>query len=298
MGTETAGATAPESRPPLSNPAADIFRQAAQLNLDDPRRQGNLVQVEPGCNLLVAGDLHGFRPGLTKVVAAAALGNHPQRRLVFQEIIHGPPEGSGGHDRSIDLLLRAARLKVSHPRQVLFLLGNHDVAQVTGNEISKQGRGACKAFVAGVQFAYAEAADEVLQAINEFLRSLPMAVRCPGKTFIAHSLPSPSRMSVAGLEILSRPYADGDLRRGGGAYEWTWGRDHTSEQLEALAGPLDAEYFVLGHRHSPQGYEVISARGLTINTDHEHGYVMAFSGDAPVAADRLNEYLQPIMTLA
>jgi hypothetical protein len=232
------------------------------------------------------------------VISAAALEARPQRRLVLQEIIHGPPEGSGGHDRSVDLLLRSARLKLAHPQQVLFILGNHDIAQVTGNEITKDGRGVCKAFLAGVRFAFGDAADEVLQAINEFLLSMPLAVRCPNKVFVAHSLPSPSRMAVAGMDVLRRPYEPADLRRGGGVYEWTWGRDQTVDQLEALRRELDAEYFILGHRHSEQGYETISDRGLTLNTEHERGYVMVFGADEPLKADELSRYLKPLLKLA
>lgn len=295
-----ATATTPRRREnrPVPNLAADIFRQAAKLNLEDPRRSGNVVAVESGCDLLVSGDLHGYRTGLTKLISAAGLAGNPQRRLVLQEIIHGPPDAASSQDRSLELLMRAARLKVSHPAQVLFVLGNHDVAQVTGNEITKEGRGVVKAFLAGVRFAFPDATDEMLPAINEFLLSIPLALRCPNKVFIAHSLPSPSRMAMAGMEILGRPIVPQDLRRGGGAYEWTWGRDHTADQLESLAGQLDIEYFILGHRHSQQGYEVVSPRGLTISTDHERGYVMAFGGDQPLDGGRPEAYLKAILTLA
>jgi hypothetical protein len=105
-------------------------------------------------------------------------------------------------------------------------------------------------------------------------------------------------MAAAGMGILDHPYTDADLRRGGGAYEWTWGREHTPEQLDAMSQALDVDYFILGHRHSKQGYEVISSRGLTINSDHEHGFVMRFAGDEPIAAEKLDQYLKPIMTLA
>lgn len=282
----------------MPNIAADIFRQAAKLNLEDPRRSGNVLTVEPGSDMLVSGDLHGYRNGLVKLIAAADLGNNPRRRLVLQEIIHGPADAATNLDRSVELLMRAARLRVSHPRQVLMVLGNHDVAQVTGNEITKEGRGVVKAFLEGVKASFGDASDEVLGAINEFLLSMPMALRCPNKVFIAHSLPSPSRMERAGMEILGRPIGPEDLKRGGGAYEWTWGRDHTAEQLDALAGQLDVEYFILGHRHSQQGYEVISPRGLTMSTDHERGYVMKFDGDRPVDGGKLDAYLRPILTLA
>ncbi|HUU60246.1 MAG TPA: metallophosphoesterase, partial [Phycisphaerae bacterium] len=128
----------------MPNVMAEIFRQAAAANRHDPHREGNVVVLEGGCEVLVTGDIHGNRTALAKVIAVAQLDGHPQRRLILQEIIHGPVDPRSGHDRSIDLLLRSARLKIAHPEQVFFILGNHDIAQVSGGEITKDGRRVCE----------------------------------------------------------------------------------------------------------------------------------------------------------
>jgi hypothetical protein len=276
--------------------AADIFRQAADLNASDPRREGNVVSVEADREVIVAGDLHGNQRNLDKIIRFADLGAHEQRRLVLQEIIHGPFDAEGP-DRSIGLLLRAARLKCSHPQQVLFVLGNHDIAQVTGNEITKSGRGVCKAFTQGVAYAFEDEAADVLAAVEAFLMSLPLAVRCPNGAFITHSLPHPARMEMAGTEILRRPYAPEDLRRGHPVYEWTWGRGQTAEQVEALAGELGVELFVLGHRHVESGWEQLCPRAVTVASDHAHGCVMQFTSDEPVGEGDLPRLLKPIVAL-
>jgi len=202
-----------------------------------------------------------------------------------------------GHDRSAELLLRAARLKVQHPRQVLFVLGNHDVAQVTGSEIMKGGRGVCRAFAAGVNFAFGGEGPEVLSAIEKFLLSMPLAIRCPNGVLISHSLPSPSRMKLAGTEILSRPYRDEDLRRGGPVYEWTWGRNQTAEQLDELAAKLGVEFFILGHHHADSGFEMLSPRGMVVMSDHEHGCIVEFVADLALTAEMVGDCVKPIAAL-
>ncbi len=279
-------------------PAADIFHRAAELNLEDPCRQGNLVTLRNARRLIVAGDLHGHRANLAKIIAHADLSAHNDAVLVLQEIIHGEADPASGHDRSIEPLLRAARLKSTRPEQVLFLLGNHDIAQITGREILKGGRSFCKAFAAGVAHAFGEGdAQAVLSAVEAFLRSLPLAVRCSNGVLLTHSLPSPERMAAAGTDVLRRPWRDEELARGGAVYEWTWGRRHTPEQIDALARELGVSFFVLGHQHVASGMEIISPRAVTLASDHPHGKVLDFSTAKPLDVERAIAAARPIAAL-
>ena len=277
--------------------AADIFEQAAALNRDDPRRRGNVVELaEPG-EMIVCGDIHGNRSALAKVLAHAALERHPQRTLVLQEIAHGPVDARTGHDRSVEVLLRAARLKTQHPQQVLFLLANHDVAQITGNEITKAGRGVCEDFNQGVRGAFQDDADEVLAAIAAFLGSFPLAIRCPNGVFLCHTLPSPRRTDLAGTEIFQRDIREEDLRRGGAVYEWTWGRGQTPEQIDQLAEAMGVTFFVLGHKHIDTGYEFLSARAMVVASDHDHGGLLQFRTDQPLDHQAALRSFRPVAAL-
>jgi len=282
----------------VSHPVADIFRQAAKLNLEDPRRQGNMVRVRDGAEVIAVGDIHGRREALARILAYAAVDRFPHRRLVLQEIIHGPPDPRSGHDRSIELLLRVARLKVNCPDQVLFVLGNHDLAQITGNEITKSGRRVCKDFAEGVHFAFGEAAPEVLDAVDSFLRSLSLAVRCPGGVMICHSVPGPERMKLAGVEVLLRPLREEDLRRGGPAYEWTWGRKQTDEQLDELSDTAVADFFVLGHRKIDAGFEPMGRRAVALASDSEAGCIIQFGANTVLTADNVAEHVKRIASLS
>ena len=277
--------------------AVDIFRRAAELNRLDDRREGNVLVIGSPRRIVFSGDIHGYRPALGKIISHAALTADPQCYIVLQEILHGPPGERDGHDRSIELLMRAARLKIEHPEQVLFVMGNHDVAQVTGSEISKYGRGVCKAFVEGVRFAFGDDAGEVTDALEEFFLSLPLALRCPNGVFISHSLPSPGKFDDACIEILTRPITLADMQRGGAAYKWVWGRGHTESQLETLADKLGVEFFLMAHQHTEAGYDILSRHGAVVLSDHARGYIVEFRDDQKINGDSLAQYLKPLSSL-
>jgi len=277
--------------------AVDIFRHAADLNRRDDRRDGNVLVIGSPRRIVLAGDLHGNRWALGKIISYAALTAEAQCRLVLQEMLHGPPGDRTGHDRSIELLLRAARLKIEHPEQVLFVMGNHDIAQLTGSEISKYGYGVCKAFVEGVKFAFGDDAGEVMDALEEFFLSQPLAVRCPNGVFISHSLPSPGKFDHACIEVLTRPITLADMHRGQPVYNWVWGRRHTESQLETLAAELGAEFFLMAHQHNEAGYDIISRHGAVVLSDRANGYIVEFRDDQKISGDSLGQYLKPLSAL-
>ena len=281
----------------MPNAFAETFKTAAGLNRNDPCRRGGLVTLDEAvAEVLLAGDIHGHRGNLAKITEFAALSSHPDRVLVLQEIIHGPLDANG-RDRSIELLARAARLKVAHPRQVLFLLGNHDLAQVTGNEITKEGHGVCKSFAAGVSYNFGPEADEVTSALLEFLTSMPLAIRCPNGVLLSHSLPNATRMDKVDLTFARRDYGPEEMSRGGSAYEWTWGRQQTPEQLAEIGRRLGVSFFVLGHRHSGNGWEKVTDSAVSVSSDNEHGHLLRMDVRQPATYESVVAGLRPIVAL-
>ena len=140
--------------------AADAVRQT-------PGRKGRFVQLNGAAEVLVVGDLHGNLHAFKKVLVAAALDRHPQRHLVLQELIHGPvfyPENGG--DRSHQLLDVVAALKCQYPERTHLILGNHELSELTGRTIGKDGETLNAKFLQGVTTAYGAAALEVYQAIR------------------------------------------------------------------------------------------------------------------------------------
>lgn len=282
----------------MPNAAAEIFRQAAQMNLSDDRREGNCIRLAGGVDVIVAGDIHGNRRNLTRIIDYAALGQNERRRLVLQELTHGPIDQASGHDRSVELLLRAARLKMRYPRQVLFVMANHDLAQITGGEVIKDGHEVCREFVKGLNFAFGADAAEVLPATMEFLGSLPLGILCPNGVLISHSTPGRGKTDDETVGVLQRDSREADLARGGAVYQWVWGRGQTAEQLEDLGRRLGAEFFVLGHRNVDRGFELFADRAIAVSSDGPGGCVLHFSTDAPLTADTATECVKQIALLA
>lgn len=248
--------------------------------------------------MIVTGDIHGHRRNLARVIDYAALSRNEHRRLVLQELTHGPIDQATGHDRSVELLLRAARLKVQYPQQVLFVMANHDLAQITGGQLIKDGREVCGQFVEGVNFAFDQDPADVLAAILEFLTSLPLGILCPNRVLISHSTPAPNKTDDATVGILQRDSQPADLDRGGPVYQWVWGRGQTTEQLNGLGSQLGVEFFVLGHRKIDGGFEVFADHAIAISSDKASGCVLHFSTDVPLTGATAAQCVKQIALLA
>ena len=166
--------------------AVDTFLQAAELNRDDPLRKGSLLVFPNYGQVVMTGDLHGHARNFGKIVRYCNLDRTPIRHVILHEIVHASEDASTGLDQSHVVLLDAAKWKIEFPDQVHFLQSNHELAQMTGHEITKAGRSVLKAFEEGLTATYgANAIGEVLEAIYAFIRSLPLAEPCVSLAFIA-----------------------------------------------------------------------------------------------------------------
>ena len=280
----------------MANPVANTFRQAAELNREDARRSNNIVHVECTGSIVVSGDIHGNRPNMTAIFNhARSLGR--ETILVLQEIIHGLPDERTGTDRSVELLNRAARMKINNPDKTLILMGNHDLAQFSGGEISKEGRGACEEFLRGIDQTFGADAQEVLEAVQEFCKSLPLAVRFENGLVVSHTLPSPTSATSMDIGILDREWTDEDSRRGGALYDWTWGRDQTPEQLESIAEQLDASFFILGHRHIFEGLMAIPPLAIAIDSSNTMGCIFEFRAEEMITMKNAESHVRRISKL-
>lgn len=252
----------------------DLLHETGTLNRDDPLRAGNVVTLPDHGQVVMTGDLHGYEANFRRLERFADLDRYPHRHVILHELIHMNNCGAleaGQEDRSCELLLEALRWKVRFPEQVHFLLGNHDIAQVTGREISKAGAASIAAFNEWVRRCFRTAADVFLEALHELLLTFPLAARCPTGVWLSHSLPGPYAMEMFDVGIFERPYDDVDLRPGGSVYEFLWGRGHTHQQLDDLAKLLGAELFVVGHQCQGGGYAREDDRMIILSSDHAEG---------------------------
>ena len=134
-----------------------LFRDAAGANLATRGRVGNVIEIGPasGDDVMLTGDLHGHRRNLTLIRRIAALDSLPRRHLVLQEACHGGPMyPQNGGCMSHIVLEDIARLKVDNPDRVHFLLGNHELAELTDYPIQKNKQMLNVLFRLGLQYVY------------------------------------------------------------------------------------------------------------------------------------------------
>ena len=117
------------------------IRRATELMRATPGRSGGIISPVGADEIMVVGDLHGNIPAFKQVLKLAALDRNPRRHLILQELIHGKleyPDDKG--DRSHQLLDIVAALKIQYPDRVHLILGNHELSELTGRIIAKDGK--------------------------------------------------------------------------------------------------------------------------------------------------------------
>lgn len=241
------------------------LRRAAQSFRDTPGRRGRLVHLD-GAEVLVAGDLHGNVENFRRLLTLADLGQKPGRHLVVQELIHGLFRYPAGGERSHQLLDLVAALKCQYPRQVHYLLGNHELAQRMQRRILKADEDLNTLFCAGVDSAYGPRAEEIYAQYLELFDSLPLAARTANRVFLSHSLPSLRRLPDLDFSALERAQpAPEELAMGGFTYELLWGRDTRPEAAAAFLEKVDADLLITGHIPCDEGFHAPNDRQLILD---------------------------------
>lgn len=274
--------------------AADVFREAAQLNREDPLLTGSLLRFPDYGQLVMTGDLHGHRRNFDKLQRYCDLQHSGARHVVLHEMVHKELEALTDRDTSHEVLLDAAQWKCDFPDQVHFLQSNHELAQIRRHEITKNGRIVTVAFEEAVAEAYPDAVDRVLEAIAVFVRSFPLAGRTANRVFVSHSLPGPNEISAFDPTVFARAPTGEDLAERGSGHMLVWGRYHTGEALDELGEMLDADIFICGHQPQEMGYAVMHERMIILASDHDHGVYLPIDLNKPVTINGLCRRIRPL----
>ncbi|MFG0257101.1 MAG: hypothetical protein ACF8GE_04280 [Phycisphaerales bacterium JB043] len=271
----------------------EAFDRAARTNLEASCRRGSIDLVPLRGTLHATGDIHDNPLNLARVLQLARLDEHTDdrpRHVIFHEVIH-PDQLVGGVDHSWRSLLRIAALKTRHPESVHTLLANHELAQIVGSGIVKDGVRVVDAFNEGIEASFFDESARVQEAIEGFIRSMPLALRCgewdePG-VVCAHSLPGDSVMERFDETVLERELVEEDYEpRKGAAHLMVWGRHHSPELLERLGERWGAALFVLGHQKAETGAMLEPPNAIVLNSDHTRGVVLPIDlGDLPEAQE-------------
>jgi hypothetical protein len=263
----------------------DLFDSAADTLRSSPHRVGSAVNLPARGRLLVTGDLHDNPDHFEKIVQLADLDSSRDHHVILHEIIHGEMLVNGV-DLSHRMLARAARLVTEHPGQVHILMANHELAQMTGQRVTKGAGDNVALFNDGLEFAFGDAWEEVAQAIGRFISAMPLACRSASGVLCAHSLPSPRKLSDFDPSILDRELVESDYRPpDGSAYLMVWGRGWGDRELDTLAGHWGTKLFCLGHEHVDNGIAMRGGRAIILNSDHEMGTVVPIDLAEPPSAE-------------
>src|SRR4029079_8398870 len=164
------------------------------------------------------------------------LPSHPRRNLILQEFVHGPSRYADGGDSSHQVLDMACALKCKHSTQGHLLPGNHELSELTGRSIAKNGIALNELFAQGLESQYGEGADDVYAAYHELFRSMPLGVRTQNRILCIHTTPSAKSLEHFSMDVVTLfgPIME-EAERGGSLYALLWDRDTTEETTQRFA---------------------------------------------------------------
>jgi hypothetical protein len=276
------------------------IRRATELFRKTPGRSGSIISLEQAADVMVVGDLHGNLQAFKKVLVSAALDRHPKRHLVLQELIHGPifyPLDGG--DRSHQLLDVVAALKCQYPERAHLILGNHELSELTGRVIGKDGETLNAKFLQGVTTAYGAAAVEVYDAYKALFAGLPLAIRTPNRVYVCHTIPDAEDLDSLELDVLKADvWPESAMKRRGTVYALTWGRDTSPETADRFALLMDADYFITGHQACDEGFRQANHRQIIIDGTNPHPCYCLFPATGAVSIESLLESVHSVDVLA
>jgi hypothetical protein len=257
------------------NKVLNTIEKAILAFKNTPGRSGRVLRLADTSEVIVVGDLHGRVDHLKKAFTLSDLKGNPSRTLIVQELIHGTSTYPDGSDNSHLVLDMVASLKCQFPRQVHYLLGNHELSQVTNRQISKNNIDLNQSFNLGIAYAYPGAADQIIEAYKKLISVIPAMIFLPNQVCISHSLPDKSRVGafeVARLEMV--PEQDSDLLPGGNLHSLVWGRDTSLENAENFLNKVNCKWLVTGHIPCYQGFDYTNSRQIILDAhfDNAAGY--------------------------
>ena len=266
-----------------------LVHRATELARATPGRSGFVVTLGPDAeDVMIVGDLHGHLHNFAAALKMAALDQNPRRHFIIQELVHDPradpdsPPGDLSH-RLIDVV---CALKCQYPERVHYLPGNHELSELTGRSIGKNGVPLNDLFRLGLESSYGDQAGLIREAYDDLFRALPLAVRLPNRVFVCHTIPEARQLETFDPGILdASEFSPESLKRGGSAYAMTWGRDTTIEAADRFAEIVDADLFVIGHHPCDDGFLKLNDRVLALDATDPAPACVLLPTNRPIGMD-------------
>jgi hypothetical protein len=247
------------------------------------------------------GDLHGHVDVFAQVLRIADLANHPKRHLVVQELVHDtridPDEGQ--LDRSHRLVDIVCALKCQYPDRVHYLLGNHELSEITERSISKNGHALNRLFEQGIEADYGANARALRIEYLSLFRALPLMVRLPNRVLLCHTIPEAADLDrLKPSALAAAEWTEESMKRGGTVYALTWGRDTREETAARFARLMDVDLFICGHHPCDDGFRRANDQVLIIDGTEPAPAYCLISANAPTTIDALVSSTQLVPLVA
>jgi hypothetical protein len=278
------------------------IRKATELSRATSGRKGAVIEVSGADDLMVVGDLHGNLPAFREALAVAALDRRPKRHVVLQDLVHEVKNDDDERpDRSHRLVDLVSALKCRYPERVHLILGNHELSELTGRKICKNGQALNARFRRGIDLSYGASAESVYQAYRKLFAALPLAVRTPNRVFICHTLPGAVALDQLDLTLLrAEQWPEESMERGGTIYALTWGRDSTPETADRFAAMVDADLFVTGHQPCDIGFRRANHRQIIVDGTNPYPAYCLVPTQTPISIKSLlqSTYILNVLDLS
>mgnify|MGYP001567478098 CR=1 FL=1 len=257
-----------------------LFEEAAGVLLADKHRKGDIVSLPPQGDLILTGDIHGNLANYEEIVNRAALDTNPQRHLVLHELIHD--FCNRGRDFSYEILQEAAKLKIAHPDQVHIFLGNHELAELEGEAIRKDGRTIPLVFSESRMKSLGGIGGEIREAAKKFFLALPVGLKTPANVWFSHSTPAKAmhQFNLGLMEKAISPKSTSVITRGDAMLkaqvikDLVWGRDHSVGSAATFAGKVGCDVLVVGHEFAVDGILAPNTRHLILDSTRENACIL------------------------
>ena len=273
------------------------FEQGARANRQNKHRRGNLIFLPAPGDVIMTGDLHGHEKNFEKLLRFADLDNYPQRHLVLHEMLHSAENTSIDQCHSYRLLARAAQLKANFPDQVHIILGNHAIAQRCRDEVLKNGQPMVRALNTAISFTFAEKSTLVIQALDDFILSIPLAIRTENRIWLSHSLLSQRHINDFDSTIFNKHLTLEDFQSNPSLRALAWDRAHTPSSLQQLKKLWDVDFFIVGHQPEPNGYSCHHQCLVVLASEHSKGCYLPFKLHRSYSPDEFFALVKPIAAL-
>lgn len=273
-----------------------ILRQAAIHNRATRARKGCMIYIPEGDEVLVAGDLHGNLVNFRAILKMADLEHHPRRHLVLQEFVHGARHYPNGGCTSHQLLDLIAAFKCQYPERLHLLPGNHELSEITGRPIAKQGVEQNALFAQGISFAYGSSATAITRGYHDFLVSMPLGVRTTNRVLVTHSIPPVKYLERFDTKIFDAPIVPENQRgKDTSLHHLVWGRDVSEEAANRFALLMDVHLLVTGHIAMPDGFGIPNSRQIIVDCTERPAACVLIPAISPLSHARLAENIRLIV---